>query len=90
MHVRAARTLASEQDLPTAGGGAFRQLAAPGTASLQAAVAPIIKRGSIDAWQMRAPAWSCRRTLQPPTWAGPCRGHGVVLAAGVCLIASRG
>lgn len=72
VHVRAARTLASGQDLPTGGGGAFRQLATPGTASLQAAIAAIIKRGNIDAWQMRAPVWSCRRTLQPPIarWPG--------------------
>jgi hypothetical protein len=50
VHVRAASTLASGQDLPTAGGGAVRQLATPGTASLQAAIAAIIKRGNIDAW----------------------------------------
>jgi hypothetical protein len=29
-------------------------------------IAPIIKRGNIDGWQMRAPAWSCRRTLPLP------------------------
>jgi len=73
VHVRAARTHASGQDLPTTGGGAFRQLATPGTASPQAAIAAIIKRGNIDAWQMRAPAWSCRRTLQPPIARRPGR-----------------
>ena len=74
--LRTARTLAGGQDLPAAVGKAFRQLAAFGTASLQAALAPIIKRGNIDAWQMRAPARSCRRTLPPLTRAGPCCGRG--------------
>ncbi len=74
--LRTARTLASGHDLPTVVGKAFRQLAAFGAASLQAALAPIIERGNIDAWQMRAPAWSCRRTLPPVTRAGPCCGRG--------------
>jgi len=42
---------------------------------------PDHQRGNIDAWQMRAPAWSCRRRLPPRTWAGPCCGRGVTLAA---------
>jgi hypothetical protein len=71
--LRTARTLVSGQDLPTTFG----------TASLQAALAPIIKRGNIDAWQMRAPAWSCRRTLPPRTRAGPCCGHGRFWPQGV-------
>ena len=80
--LRTARTLAGGQDLPAAVGKAFRQLAAFGTASLQAALAPIIKRGNIDAWQMRAPAWSCR-----PDTAATHPGRAVlrsrqVLAAG--------
>src|SRR5258707_5446704 len=40
--LRTARTLASGHDLPTVVGKAFRQLAAFGAASLQAALAPII------------------------------------------------
>jgi hypothetical protein len=73
---------ARERDLLAVAGEAFRQLATRGTASLQAAIAPIIKRGNIDGWQMRAPAWSCRRTLPPPARPGPGCGRGVVLAAG--------
>jgi hypothetical protein len=71
-------TLASGQDLPTVVGKAFRQLPAFGTTSLQAALAPIIKCGNTDAWLMRAPAWSCRRTLPPltPGRAVPCCGRG--------------
>jgi hypothetical protein len=64
---------ARERDLPAVAGEALRQLATLGTASLQAVIVPIIKRGNIDGWQMRAPAWSCRRTLPPPARAGPGR-----------------
>ena len=41
-----------------------------------------------NAGQMRAPAWSSRRTLPPPTRAGPCCGSGVV-GRGACLVAGR-
>ena len=87
--LRTARTLAGGQDLLSAVGKAFRQLATFGTASLQAALAPIIKRGNIDAWQMRAPAWSCR-----PDTAATHPGRAVlrsrqVLAAG-CAWSRRG
>jgi hypothetical protein len=85
--LRTARTLSCGQDLPTAVDEAFRQLAMLDTVSLQAAIAPIIKRGNIDAWQMRAPpgpiAEHCRHRPGPGRAAvAACSGRGVCLVAG--------
>ena len=88
--LRTARTLAGGQDLPTAVGKAFRQLATFGTASLQAALAPIIQTR-----QHRCVADAGARLVLSP---GHCRhspgpGRAAVAAGsgrGVCLVAGRG
>jgi len=106
VHVRAHRLSRRAGPQPgqrgyAAAGKAFRQLATLGAASLQAALAPIIKRGNIDAWQMRAPAL----VLSPDTaathpgravlrsrqvLAAKCAWSRSVPGRGVCLVAGRG
>ena len=92
---RTARALASGQDLPTVAGKAFRQLAAFGTASLQAALAPIIKtrqhRCVADAGAglvlspdtaATHPGRAVLRSRQVLAAAMPGRGPGLGLAGG--------